>query len=547
MIMPAILTPMWRVAPLLLALIVGAAVTADVVAQPQVGVTPAAPAAPFVPPPASTPPRMMVFISDLHFGLGKRPDGRWSPKEDFRWPDALKGFLNEMGRRGNDRVDLVIVGDFLELWQPQDGIACDASGGADLGCTVPEMVSIARTVISAHQSDLALLRDFAKRGENRLYIIPGNHDAALVLPEVWNLLAAPLDEPAGRVALVTSGLWRSPDGRIVAEHGHQVGNDVNRYDRWPAITRAQNGITYLERPWGERFVQQLFNAQEEEYEIVDNIAPESVGVKYRIADRGYVRTAADMAKFIAFNLFETSLAQKDASLGVPNADGKPGDPNDPDRWDLALARQEIGYRLFLEALAKDDPLRAEIEGRDAVSEALRTELAALARDDKRLTDDEVRALCDHLARRDAPQKCAIGTAGALLESILVPRPHVVGTHVEDHLREDNRLSIFIYGHTHALEVGWPLKVRSGSEVTVHNTGAFQRTVDEAGFLARVAEKNLAPSEALRNIKLEDLPPCYSAVLVEYSSSGVAKSKTWRWHQPEGGSGTLVEPGNNRCN
>jgi hypothetical protein len=48
---------------------------------------------------------------------------------------------------------------------------------------------------------------------------------------------------------VTRGFWMSPDGRIVAEHGHQVGNDVNRYDRWPVITRDQRGTTYLERPW----------------------------------------------------------------------------------------------------------------------------------------------------------------------------------------------------------------------------------------------------------------------------------------------------------
>ncbi|MDI2077405.1 metallophosphoesterase [Bradyrhizobium sp. Mp27] len=543
MIMSALVTPMRRVAPLLLVLMAGAAVTLsapDAIAQPQGGAMPQVPAAPFVMPPASAEPRMIVFISDLHFGLGKRPDGRWSPKEDFRWPDALKGFLNEMGRRGNDRVDLVIVGDFLELWQPPSGIACDASGGADLGCTVPQIVSIARTVIDAHQGDLALLRDFAKRGDNRLYVIPGNHDAALLLPQVWSLLAAPLDQPAGRVALVTRGLWMSSDGRIVAEHGHQVGNDVNRYDRWPAITRDQRGTTYLERPWGERFVQQVFNSQEEEYEIIDNVAPETVGVKYRIADRGYVRTVADVARFIAFNLFETSLAQKDASLGTP-------DENAADRWDIKLAREEIGYGLFLEALAKDDPLRAEIEGRDAVSEALRTELAALVRDDKRLTDDEVRALCEHLARREAPRKCAIATAGALLESTLVERPHVIGTHVEGHLRTDARLNIFVYGHTHGYEKGWPLKLRSGSEVTVHNTGAFQRTIDEAGFLALVAQKNLAPSEALRKIKLEDLPPCYSAVLVTYASSGVPASKTWRWHQQEGGTGTLVELGDNRCN
>jgi Calcineurin-like phosphoesterase len=449
MIMRAIVTPMQRVTLLLLALTAGTAVTLtapDVAAQPQGSATPAVPTAPFVMPPASAVPRMIVFISDLHFGLGRRPDGNWSPKEDFRWPGALQGFLNEMGRRGNDRVDLVIVGDFLELWQPPDGITCGMSGGADLGCTVPEIVSIARTVIDAHQADLALLRDFVKRGENRLYIIPGNHDGALLLPQVWSLLAAPLEEPTGRVALVTRGFWTSPDGRIVDEHGHQVGNDVNRYDRWPIITRDENGTTYLERPWGERFVQQMFNSQEEEYEIIDNIAPETVGVKYRIADRGHVASAADVARFIAFNLFETSLAQKELALG-----GSEADPNNPNRWDIKRAREQIGYRLFLDALAKDDPLRAEIEGQDAMSETLRTELTALARDNIRLTDEEVRALCDHLVLRKAPQTCAVATAGALVESKLVPRRYILGAHVAHHRSVDKRLRIFVYGHTHDFE------------------------------------------------------------------------------------------------
>jgi hypothetical protein len=108
------------------------------------------------------------------------------------------------------------------------------------------------------------------------------------------------------------------------------------------------------------------------------------------------------------------------------------------------------------------------------------------------------------------------------------------------------LRIFIYAHTHEFEAGWPLKLAGGTEVTIHNTGAFQRTVDEKGFLARVAKDNLTPGEALRKIRLEQLPPCYSAVVVTYSDSGVPVSKTWRWRQVEGGSGVLVEPGDNRC-
>jgi len=148
--------------------------------------------------------------------------------------------------------------------------------------------------------------------------------------------------------------------------------------------------------------------------------------------------------------------------------------------------------------------------------------------------------------RKAEQRCDVGTAGAMLESRFIPRSHVVGSHVEEYLRDDGRLRVFVYGHTHDYEVGWPLKTNSGGRVTVHNTGAFQRTVDEAGFLSRVRANNLSPSEALRKIKLEKLPACYSEVLVTYLPSGIADSKTWRWHQEEGGAGDLVEPGDDLC-
>jgi hypothetical protein len=117
--------------------------------------------------------------------------------------------------------------------------------------------------------------------------------------------------------------------------------------------------------------------------------------------------------------------------------------------------------------------------------------------------------------------------------------------VAEHLHADERIRVFIYGHTHELETGWALNVEGGAEVRVHNTGAFQRTIHEEEFIDRMKAKNVKPSEALRAIKLEDLPPCYSALLVTYES-GAPKSKTWRWHMPEDGTGTLVEPDSPLC-
>jgi UDP-2,3-diacylglucosamine pyrophosphatase LpxH len=435
----------------------------------------------------------------------------------------------------------VIVGDFLELWQPPSGIDC-VGQGADLGCTISEMVRIVEFVVAAHRDDLALIRDFARRGDNRLIVIPGNHDSSLFLPQVWAPVAAALGAESGRIVLAAAGLWSSADGRIVAEHGHQIGSDVNRYLSWPRITRESQGTTYIERPWGERFVQRIFNDQEEEYEIIDNISPETVGLKYRIADRGFPKTAADLAKFIAFNLFETSVTQKLRSLG---RDSPSAVESGLIEWNVKWARDELDYRLIAEALPKDDPLRAAIKGTDTEADGLKAELSSLVKDPTRLADDDVRALCSQLSTMDGP-RCDILTAGAAIEVNFFPRQFVLRNHISGRIESHQRMSIFVYGHTHQFEEGWIMSVSSVSSVKVHNTGAFQRTVDESGFLSRIQKRNLAPAEALRAIKLEELAPCYGVVLITYDQSGVPLSDTRLWHMPEGGVGSMVNPGDHRC-
>ena len=204
-------------------------------------------ATPYQAPPAGS--RYMVFISDLHLGVGRRADGSWHPTEDFRWPKALEGFLREMSRRGQDRVDLVIVGDFLEMWQPPPSIPCKGTS-ADLGCTLDEMEALSRLVVAAHADALSAFRTFAETGENRLHIVPGNHDATLRYERIWRPLGEALNAASGRINLVESGIWVSPDESIVAEHGHQIGIDVNRYETWPNIVRRDGQAQYVIRPWG---------------------------------------------------------------------------------------------------------------------------------------------------------------------------------------------------------------------------------------------------------------------------------------------------------
>ena len=106
--------------------------------------------------------RLTVFISDFHMGPGRRHDGQWYPQEDFRWPNALNGFLTAIRKRGKDQVDLVILGDLLELWQLPPGTLCSRPTPG-LGCTVNEYEHITKAVSKAHSADLAALGRLRQR------------------------------------------------------------------------------------------------------------------------------------------------------------------------------------------------------------------------------------------------------------------------------------------------------------------------------------------------------------------------------------------------
>ena len=444
----------------------------------------------------------------------------------------MQGFLDSLAACGSDKVDLVIAGDLLELWQPTDKVACkQRSGDSDYGCTPEEMKRIAEVVITAHQADLVRLGTFATKGSNRLIIIPGNHDAALLLDDIWNLVKAAINVPdANRLVRVQSGVWASDGGKVVAEHGHQIGTEVNSYDKWPTVTRMKDKSTYVLRPWGEQFVQKLYNDTERSFPIIDNLAPESAGVRYYKANRGFWGSAADFARFLKFNLIETSLSQKIKFLGGSET------AKDKPQWHLTTARSR-GHMLFAHSLPADDPIRQGLlTGKEKEWDELRVSLTVLANNPKELPDDEVRALCDQIAIRNSETKgsvalCEKQKLGYSLESKLVPRNWILTSHLNERWDKDklHAVQVFVYGHTHIPEFDWRLKVKDIRLVDVLNTGAFQRLIDEAMFVEKT--KGKSPAEALGSLKLEDLPACYACVLVGYKD-GKPSAQLRYWHQEE---------------
>ncbi|HIE94878.1 MAG TPA: hypothetical protein EYQ83_19200, partial [Acidobacteria bacterium] len=175
--------------------------------------------------------RRAVVLSDLHMGEGRDADGQWSPYEDFRWADDFDQFLTALATEDSRPTDLILNGDTFELGR-SDEIPCDHADPG-LGCTQTEALARLERVLTAHAGELAALGDFARSGDNRVVLVPGEDDAALLFPAVGVRAVAAFEAPAGRVSVATGGFWRSADGRVVVEHGHQLESRADRFESWP--------------------------------------------------------------------------------------------------------------------------------------------------------------------------------------------------------------------------------------------------------------------------------------------------------------------------
>ncbi len=492
--------------------------------------------------------RAFVFISDLHLGLGKT-GGQWSPFEDFRWSNALAKFLDKISSDNHDRVTLVIAGDLLELWQhPSVHCAYDQNHP----CTVENMKTITDLVVAAHLSDLQALGNFANRGENHLSIIPGNHDSALMLKSVWHAVSDATGAKDGKIDLAKSGVWTTCDKKVLSEHGHQIGADLNNYAQWPTVTNG-DGVT-MYTPWGEWFVQTQFNNTEKDYPLIDNIIPQSYGLSYYMGERGLLGSASDMAQIIVANIFATSFAQERMVLG----DTK----QSHDTWNTTKGRG-FGYKLFADGLPSDSYLRGRLQDlKDSHFDQLRTALDQCAQDPGLLSEEQVRDLCDLVAMRKAetPSAELVSCADPSL-SYAVQALSFVG---DDSLIEGRianlmdsvpapDVKIYIFGHTHQLDSGKVLHPQ-GHDVSFLNTGAFQRLVDETtldGLIdihAQREGRRMSRGEAMHTIPLSELPPCYSFATVIYSDgvTPVATLANWKMNQDDTGDGQTAPPGDASC-
>jgi len=448
------------------------------------------------------PARAIVVIGDLHMGPGRDDSGNWHPYEDFRWRDEFMAFLDAL----DGGIDLVINGDLFELLQSST-VPCAAAG-----CTPAEALQRLESVIKAHGAELSAIGRFAAAGSNRVHILPGDHDAALLVPAVWRRAAAAFAAPADRVALVASGTWVSPDGRVHVEHGHQLPLSADRFSTWPAITLSVGGRTYIERPWGEQVILPLYDRAEPRYPIVDNIAEEGVGAKFVAAAAD--PNAPDPARLLRFFLTKTTWQQFRMDLD----DGEVQAPE----WDISRVRADPGA-FMAASLPSDDPFAKVLK---TIAPDILSPVGS------QLSDQEIVAICDYRA--------AIRRARRRMERVLTqlpgvgapmaecPRvPHTVGSAFEYYWRSRDRqvvqhvpaattLDVIVFGHTHLLDR--PFRPLGDAGVVVVTSGAWQRTIHP---------NNLEAIDA----PLESLPACYPFVQIAASAGArTAQPRWWRLNE-----------------
>lgn len=241
----------------------------------------------------------------------------------------------------------------------------------ELGCNESEALARLGHIVAQHPEFIDALRKFAVRGTNRVYIVPGNHDAALLFPTVRAYLQEKFS--GARVQVIERGYWLSEDGTIYADHGHQF-DEVNEFADWPNPFVQKNGVAYLRKPWGENMVQQFYNQYEGIFPIVDNLSREWDGVDFAIDEAGLGNTTAAVGRFARFFIFRQSLRQAGTALGEKK-DAK---------WDYDNARKQPPD-FFLEVFKNNAGLMAR------ASEAQRT--GALQLDPMKFSNEELDAIC----------------------------------------------------------------------------------------------------------------------------------------------------------
>lgn len=279
--------------------------------------------------------RWLIVISDLHASEGALEDFDQELEAHFA------AFLASFAQRSAP-TELVINGDFLDFVQ------ASPSSGPDLERTTEEGIPLCfaetqssekfRAIQRAHPRLFTALAEFlGARRDNRIVILPGNHDPDFFWPDVRAQFRAAVSPAPGQLEFCLSRAYR-PFSWLWIEHGHQYDpiNSfvVNGVERWseecPPIfveSLAQssgNAVSRLYECTGTRFMIRFLNRLDARYPYVDNVKPFSrflriFGASALTPGWGPLDAALSVASMVCF-LSRTLAGQRHDLMSVERSE-----------------------------------------------------------------------------------------------------------------------------------------------------------------------------------------------------------------------------------
>jgi UDP-2,3-diacylglucosamine pyrophosphatase LpxH len=225
--------------------------------------------------------RSIIIISDLHISEGRLDDF------DEELEQHLVSFLSWLAKQ-KEPVELVINGDFLDFVQaaPYSGRSLEAVTHEGIPLCFSEEQSVVkfRAILRAHPMVFASLRNFLNGNNNRLVVLPGNHDPDFFWPSIRREFTAAVGRigSTDQVSFCLERSYRPLDYPwLWIEHGHQH-DKINSFfvggeERWselkPPIFEDTLGVPRLCECIGTRFMIRYLNSLDASYPYVDNVKP----------------------------------------------------------------------------------------------------------------------------------------------------------------------------------------------------------------------------------------------------------------------------------
>lgn len=216
--------------------------------------------------------KIKLIVSDMHLGKGKfLENGSVNKLEEFFFGEKFAELLDyyTSGRFRDFEVELVINGDFLNFLQ------VDYKGHFLTVFTEEVSLQILKDIVSGQPEAFEALKDFAAKPGNLITYVVGNHDQAMLWPQLRSYLNEVVEAPIRYKSIV-----HFFDG-IHVEHGHMY-EAANRINPKKFFLKRDLPVPILNLPFGSHFFVDFVMKIKEKHPHIDKIRPFRLLVRWAI-------------------------------------------------------------------------------------------------------------------------------------------------------------------------------------------------------------------------------------------------------------------------